>query len=267
MLGVTIFFFFAPGGFWLGYVGTRTILTKLFDAIDSLKPEDVETAGRAENLKFDTSANRIVPASDGLAQADRALLATPWEETTTARQKAAWGAAQARAGNMRAAQDALESANKLDPNDAGIRQQLATLYMVLGRREDAERLTPENAVSEVALFNALYQPEPTGFTKAIEIGEQLASRPGAEKNGNLHTWLACAYGQKYRFVMNQNPNDETLPSIRTAVLREIRAAIAADSNARVLLHSAWKPPVGGPDNDLNGFSQDDPDLKGLLEPS
>jgi hypothetical protein len=35
LLALGLFFYFAPGGFWLGYVGTRTILTKLFESIDT----------------------------------------------------------------------------------------------------------------------------------------------------------------------------------------------------------------------------------------
>jgi hypothetical protein len=50
LLALGLFFYFAPGGFWLGYVGTRTILTKLFDLIEAPTSEIV-TLAEDENSK------------------------------------------------------------------------------------------------------------------------------------------------------------------------------------------------------------------------
>jgi hypothetical protein len=266
LLALGLFFYFAPGGFWLGYVGTRTILTKLFDSIDRPSPASVAEAGKAENLKLDPTARRVVPASDGLAEADRVLLGTPLQAITTPKEMAAWGAAKARSGDLAAGQTALEEAYKMTPNDTAIRDQLATVYVAAGRRADADRLTPSNAVNEVAVLNALYEKEPEGFTRAITLGEQLAARPGADRNASLHTWLAAAYGQKYGYRRQADPNDPELPAIRTQVLREVRAALDADPTSRVLLHSLWKP-AGALDDDLSAFAPDDPELSALLEPA
>jgi hypothetical protein len=208
----------------------------------------------------------MVPASDGLAEADRVLLGTPLQAITTPKEMAAWGAAQARSGNLAAGQTALEEAYKMTPTDTAIRDQLATVYVAAGRRADADRLTPSNAVNEVAVLNALYEKEPEGFAKAIMLGEQLAARPGADKNASLHTWLAAAYGQKYGYRRQADPNDPELPAIRTQVLREVRAALDADPGARGLLHSLWKP-AGALDDDLSAFAPDDPELSALLEPA
>jgi hypothetical protein len=264
LLALALFFYFTPGGFWLGYVGTRTILTKLFESIDGLSPENVEESAKAENLKLDPSAN-VVPASDGLAQADRALLSTPLQSLSTPKEMAAWGGAQARAGNLTAAQTALEEAHKTAPGDTDIRQQLATVYTARGMRAEADRLTPDDATTEVALYNALYEKD--GYTKAIDIGERLIKRPGSDKNSTLHVWLACAYGQKYKALKSQNENDPALPDLKKLVLREIDAAIAASPGSRELLHSVWKPPAGEIDNDLTGFPPDDADLMARLEPT
>jgi hypothetical protein len=51
LLALGLFFYFAPGGFWLGYVGTRTILTKLFDLIETPTSEIVTLAKDEENGK------------------------------------------------------------------------------------------------------------------------------------------------------------------------------------------------------------------------
>jgi hypothetical protein len=50
LLALGLFFYFAPGGFWLGYVGTRTILTKLFELIETSTSELV-TLAEDENSK------------------------------------------------------------------------------------------------------------------------------------------------------------------------------------------------------------------------
>jgi hypothetical protein len=51
LLALGLFFYFAPGGFWLGYVGTRTILTKLFELIEAPISEFVTLATEDENSK------------------------------------------------------------------------------------------------------------------------------------------------------------------------------------------------------------------------
>lgn len=262
LLALALFFYFTPGGFWLGYVGTRTILTKLFDTIDGLTHEKIEESGKADNLKLDPSAN-VVPASDGLAQADHALLSTPLQALSTPKEIAAWGAAQARSGNLTAAKTALEEAHKADSGDAGIRQQLATVYTALRQHADADRLTPENADTEIAIYNALYEKD--GYQKAIDIGERLIKKPGADRNATLHVWLACAYGQKYKAVKQLNGADPALAELKSLVLREIDAAIAAAPSSRELLRATWKPAPGEMDNDLTGFAPDDPDLTARLE--
>jgi len=267
LLAVALFFYFTAGGFWLGYIGTRTILTKLFDFIDGPPADSVAVAGKSENLKLDLSTLGIASGSASVAQADRSLLATPLQTLTTPQEFAAWGAAQARTGNLTAAQTALEEANRVAPQDSAIRQQLATVYTALGRRADAERLLTNGATSEVAVLNALYEPRPQGFTKAIDIGRQLAAKPGAERNVNLHVWLACAYGQKYSFVKQEKPDDPSLPDIRKAAIDEMKAAINADPTSRALLRSLWKPSAGAEDTDLDGFDPNDADLKALLEPA
>ena len=107
MLVLGLFFYFAPGGFWLSYVGTRTILTKLFDQIMGPDPQEVLQAADPSQLKIDPSAKGLVTGDADLAEADRNLLKMPLQALATPLQMGAWGAAQARAGNFRLAQTAL----------------------------------------------------------------------------------------------------------------------------------------------------------------
>ncbi|MGE0577628.1 MAG: hypothetical protein AB7F22_23455 [Reyranella sp.] len=263
VLALALFFYFAPGGFWLGYVATRTILTKLLDSIDSPPAESVEISSQA-GLTLDISASKVMPASDGLAEADYTLRHTPLQALTTPMELAAWGSAQARNGDLPAAAVALEAANRSDPANATFRQQLATVYTALGRRSDAARLADEGSESEVDLLNALYEPRPQGYAKAIRIGERLAQRPGADKNAKLHLWLTCAFGQKYADEKDKSAAQSTLDELKQRVLREAQVAITADASSREQLRAAWKPAAGAEDNDLTGFPADDPELTALL---
>jgi hypothetical protein len=78
--------------------------------------------------------------------------------------------------------------------------------------------------------------------------------------------MACAYGQKYRYERDTNhAPEQDLAPIKQNVLREIRAALAADPNTRELLRSLWRPvPADSPENDLAAFAPDDPQLTELL---
>lgn len=269
LLAVALFIYFACGGFWLGYVGTRTVLTKLLKQIDSeADRQDVKEAVRAGGLQISLTGQSIEPAADPeLQKADKAILALSRDALKLPQEIAAWGAAQARAGNLTAAKTALESAHSAEPANSDIRQLLAKVYSVLGMRVEAERLGQDAPKSEIDVLNALYDEPPAGFERAIVIAEELAKKEGLTKGARLHMYLACAYGQKYGYmkVELKSPAEE-LAKVKERVVREIEIAIAADPETRVVLHGAWKPARGAEDNDLTGFEIDDPDLTRLLEP-
>ena len=245
-------------------MGTRTILTKLFDSVDRPSAKNVEESGAAGNLQPNLTAQAFVPASDGLADADRAILRLPLQSLVTPQEMAAWGAAQARAGNLPKAETALEDAIRTDPSNPDIRQLLASVYTVSGKRTAAEQLTKQDSDNELTVLRALYEPRPRGFRKAIEVGERLASMEGTQKSANLHSWLACAYGQKHAYEKSQNADAGTLAATKKRMLEEIQVAISADPAARGVLRATWKPAPGMEDNDLADFPPDDPDLIRLL---
>ncbi len=266
-LALTILFYFAPGGFWLGYVGTRTFLTRLLDVFDHPDEGSVTEAGNPQNLRLAISGKDIAPAEDGLAKADQDLLRLPLQALTTARQIAAWGAAQARANNLSAARTAFEEALRSEPANQDFKQQLATVYTALGLRDEAARLIQQAPNTPIAVFHALYEFPPQGFQKAITIGEELLKQPGHEKDAMLHVWLACAYGQQQAYEKSRGASEELLKSIKDKAVREINAAIASDRRTRDLLRSLWKPAPNAEDRDLESFGPDDPDLSRLLAES
>lgn len=266
LLALSLFLFFAPGGFWLGYVSTRTILTKLLESIDE---EVLSAASKPDNLLItETPAGTgIARSSDPqVASADRAILSKTLQELTTTPEIVAWGAAQARAGNLQAAQAALADALRAEPNNSDVKELAAIVYSALGRHVEASHLLEGLPPTDLAVFNALHQPPPAGFTTAITLGEDLLRQPSQQGNANLRLWMARAYGQKYRYERDTNhAPEQDLAPIKQNVLREIRAALAADPNTRELLRSLWRPvPADSPENDLAAFAPDDPQLTELL---
>jgi hypothetical protein len=264
LLALTLFLYFAPGGFWLGYVGTRTILTKLLEEIDS---EVLDAATEPKNLLLRNAGKGIAgPADPQIANADRVILGRTLQELTTTREIAAWGAAQARSGNLAAAQTALASALQAEPNNPEVKELAAIVHSALGEHAAAANLLRDLPPIDLTVFNALYESPPGGFARAIAVGENLLTRPEQQSNANLRVWMACAYGQKYRYERDTNNAPQPiLDPIRQNVLREIRAALAADPNMRPLLHALWRPvPADSSENDLAAFSADDPELTALL---
>ncbi len=114
------------GGFWLGYVTTRTFLTRLFDLFDQ-KLGNVEPAVRPQNLQLDPQGKIAASTEPELAQTDQKLRSIPLETLSNPREMAAWGAAQARMANFGEAFRALRLAASKAPNDSDIQTLLTTV--------------------------------------------------------------------------------------------------------------------------------------------
>ena len=262
LLALALFVYFSIGGFWLGYVATRTVLTALLNQFDGSDQDPSVTALSLNELTL-TYSGSIEPAPAGslLAAADAALLARPRTSLTNPVEIAAWGAAQARAGNLQAAHEALQTAHEMVPADPVFRQLLAKVLSALGDRTSSQRLGPDPWLE---VYNALYDPAPDGFAKAIEKGEMLArDREGGTRSASLHLWLASAYGQKYAFEKARNSSEEILAPIKAKALAEARSAIEIDRAVLPTLRGLWNPVPGAEDDDLVVF-KDDPDFKALL---
>jgi hypothetical protein len=265
VLALALFIYFAAGGFWCGYVATRTVLTELLNQIDGVDRDPSQTALSLAELTLGYSGG-IEPAPPGslLERADAALLSVPRESLTSPLQIAAWGAAQARAGRLVIARSALETVHSMVPGDPTYRQLLAKVYSALGDRKDAQQLGPDPWLE---VFNALYEPPPQGFMRAIEKGEALSAREKQDgvKSASLHLWLACAYGQKYAYQKQTSASADELAATKERALAESKAAIEIDPAVLPTLQSVWDAPEGTVDNDLTAFKDDD-DFKKLLGP-
>lgn len=263
LLGVGLLLYFLPGGFWLGYVATRTVLTKLFDSVEEATDE-AELVLAKDQIKLNVEGKAIAPAVDpDVVRADRALLRMPMHTMNTARQLAAWGVARARAGQIGLGILALEEARDADPSDQSVSEALINLYTVENRIPEAESLLKGAPDSDVAVLWALYEDAPAGFRRAIEIGERLLKLPENKRNVNLRVWLACAYGQQHAQALKDGQTDLADTS-RAKVLENIAAAVASDERVRPWIISLWKPAPGASEDDLASLPPDDPGMTDLL---
>jgi len=270
LLAETIIVYFTAGGFWLGYVGTRTILTRLFDSIDGgISQTDVDTAKSAMNLKIaevELGTDGILKSGPALAISDLKLLAMPIQSLGSSADVVAWAAAQARARHFEAAQVALEGALGTDPDNADIQRVLATVYAATDKFDLANDLLRSLPATRTTLFCALYDRPPTGFERAIAVGTALIADAANADDVDIRVWLACAYGQKYAFELSRGaPDAGVLSDTKAKVVENIKVAIHIDPAARETLYAFWKPTKYPEENDLQAIPADDPDLKSLLE--
>jgi len=109
------------GGFWVGYVTTRTFLTFLFDLFRKPDLGDVKPAADPANLQFDAQQKPVASTNPLVQAADTKLRNISLDQLSDPTQIAAWGAAQARASNFGRALDALKKASDVAPNNTDIR--------------------------------------------------------------------------------------------------------------------------------------------------
>ncbi|MEH3120281.1 MAG: hypothetical protein PGN25_22540 [Methylorubrum populi] len=265
LLALALILYFAPGGFWLGYVATRTVLTKLFDSMEEAAA-DADIVLAQDQLQLNIKGNELQPATDpAVANADRSLLKLPMHAMETPRQLAAWGVARARVGEWPAALTAVEQAAVADPKDILIKDALAKLYTVQNRRPDAERVLRDAPPTDTAVLWALYEPAPDGFRRAIQLGETILADPKQGHSVNLRVWLACAYGQQHADA--EARADEALAhTSRNKAVENVKAALNVNPGVRPWLYALWKPSEDSVDDDLKSLG-DDPEVAALLAPS
>ena len=120
------------GGFWVGYVTTRTFLTFLFDLFGKADLGDVKPAADPANLQFDAERKPVASTNALVQAADTKLRTVPLDQLSDPTTIAAWGAAQARASNFGSALHALQKASDAAPNDTNIRSLLSKVEQAKG---------------------------------------------------------------------------------------------------------------------------------------
>ncbi len=271
-------------GFLFFYIQTRTRITLLLFAAEEAQaegivpegsvaaaneapivddPDRVDVSG-ALSARIGHAASKVAPAP-----VDRRLLTFGFEELSTPQEFAAWGSAQARAGNLEAAETALRRANVLAAGDPVVLRRLAEIRALKGDlrgavdnlAEAAEKQPEAWRIKRRELFHSLYLPPPDSFARAIPIADTLTSHPEGRMDPLVHLWRACAYGQRHRWLSRGGGSQDDLSRAREAALTSVRHVMALTSSqdkARMLLSKllALAPDQGSVDDDLADFTED-----------
>ncbi len=179
---------------------------------------------------------------------------------------------------LKRAQDALKSVTAvldkvLDPA-ANLEQQgklgssTAPLEAALHTLRPETPIETKRALFERLTYNALYEPEPEGFEKALRYAEQYIKEEPNHPSPRIWVNLAAALGQKYRYDSQERKvPKENLEETRKRALEAAREAIKLEPQMKSLLRMLWNKEdptkVGSQENDLEIF-YDDPNFKELL---
>ncbi len=175
---------------------------------------------------------------------------------------------------LKKAQDALRSVAAV-LNTAGTLEQMGKFGAASATLEAAvHTLRPEiptetkKALFERLTYNALYEPPPDGFEKAIRYAEQYIQEEPNNPSARIWVNLAAALGQKYKYDLEvrKAPKQE-LDETRKRALEAVRKAIELEPQMESLLRMLWnkedRTKVGSEEDDLEVF-YDDSDFKKLL---
>lgn len=127
---------------------------------------------------------------------------------------------------------------------------------------DSNAETKEDAYNSI-VFSLLYQPPPEGFEKAIQYAEEFL-RQDTPTRASLYINLACAYGQKYRYLRGPRQSDQELQQARAGALAAIKEAIEMDPKSKRRFRDLIHPQRGARDNDLEVFASD-PEFTNLID--
>jgi hypothetical protein len=131
------------------------------------------------------------------------------------------------------------------------------------REEHTRQLRAERQVEEEAELRALerraydhlYEPEPGGFTRAIEAIEAYQNKRDALPSPWLWLYLAAAYGQKHRFEQEQDRREEA-ERAREKARVAAQNAVNMNPSTRPILERLYRG-IDPNENDLASLQRDD----------
>ena len=257
-LAIFIILYFAAAGFFWSYVETRTSLTKLFNEVDQPLPRQTLQVIRTAPAE---------PRSQPIPEDSEILNRKP-ADLNSVELLDARGSAEIRARQWPEAIQTLRRALNMAPTNQPIITKLTQTLSAARRTDEAQKLIDESQAVAVRagntaaknrsdlneMFNALYQPG--GFTRAIAIGAGLLETDQGS-NGNLHLWLARAYGQRAAEARKQG---QPFDADRQAALERLAAMKKLRPDLLPVARSMWRPAAHGgakEDDDLEVFANDE----------
>ncbi len=270
-LAVAIVLFSVTGGFLIGFLGTRLVVSPLIrvsdqaatgtmsaalDAVEIGQQEGVATADASGDVK------RVAEEAKSIK-----LESVKDDPTAVAR----WSRAQLLTGEVNSAIEGFERAVKLTPQSARNRYEYAMSLLRAGKPrseilnvlEEAAKLAKSDGDLDLRekIYNSLayswlYQPAPNGFQRAISATEEYLALSGSTPSGSILVNLACGYGQSAAWLKQYQPADEeAFQEAREKTLDAMKAAIQVRDDWKARFRELLNNPQG--DNDLHVFVKDD----------
>jgi tetratricopeptide (TPR) repeat protein len=268
-------------GFLAMYIETRTFLSTMFLRIAKierrLSQTDLNVIKDAPAVS--TGPKKAELSTDQQAAVNR-VAAQPLSSAKTPEEQASWAKANFWQGNYVAAADGYAHALTTRPDDYEMRREYGRALTMAGKpdlavaefdkaRELAARTKDVNAVRELNIDRVwvqLYRPI-DGFEEAIALGKKLmAEDPALTADPRLQTYMACAYGQKYRLHSiqeNAELADDAAEEAKGAINRVI-AATAANTSWRQFLR-VLASGQSADDDDLAFLAKERPDVRKLID--
>lgn len=174
---------------------------------------------------------------------------------------------------LRRAQEALETVSEALDTASNLERlgkfgaAAATLETALPTLRQDTPVQTKKAVFERLTYNALYEPPPDGFQKAIRYAEQYIQEEPKNPSARIWANLTAALGQKYKFDSEQKAPKQILDETRRRAVEAAQKTIELEPQMKALLKMLWNPEdptkVGSEEDDLEVFYED-PDFRRLL---
>jgi tetratricopeptide (TPR) repeat protein len=272
--------YFPTIGFLLGYIATRTVLTRTFDEVDrslTFTPD--------ERVKVDALPRLIelpdAPSNDDLATARKLAQADP-TTLTTAEEKATYARALTLLDKYEQAIPWYQQALALTPNDARLLEQYAfalfhdensDAWQMIPVLERALTLSQDDLVAKARITTNLILTwlyvQPDGFVRAIDVANKFIADTALDKRPIVFFYRTCAYGQLYTTLKQGRNISGAVPSSDLGVVgkqiqEDTDTALAMAPSLRsqfcLVTESQAKDPGRdeSTDDDLASFAQDFP---------
>jgi hypothetical protein len=143
----------------------------------------------------------------------------------------------------------------------------ATLEAALATLRPGTPVETKKALIERLTYNALYEPPPDGFQKAIHYAEQYVQEEPKNPSARIWANVTAALGQKYKWDSAHEVPKEVLDETRRRALEAASKAIELEPQMKAWLRTLWNPndptKIASEEDDLEVFYED-PDFKKLL---
>ncbi|MEO5337846.1 MAG: hypothetical protein H7841_13295 [Magnetospirillum sp. WYHS-4] len=261
-------------GFLSGFLLSRLWLQGAFERASS-DASGADVVASLPATEVDGSPIDLQAAARYLPQEERkrieALANISLDTVKTADEKASIGLALAALGKKDDAEKALREAASLNPIH---NLKLAVQYFAQRKYEAAVGVLepmvslaiatiPEPEKSRIvtyAMLGALYLPPPTGYEKVFKIRGKMPKEWLTGEPHLVHRFLACANGQKYKYLMGQSATPEAdLQAIADQAYEHAASAIASAPAQLREAERQWIRIFLNPqsdDPDLSAFADD-----------